>query len=150
MQKTNSRNVKNLLLRKLIPLFIYSVVYIYFMVFNWKIFTISLNVNLGFGVVKMPPFLILFLLGFILIGVLSWISYVASLHKIIYELEHGVEVGKIKDKMVHGKLKEQLEDAKTLGMLNEQLGIADLRKRQDEMRRELDELIRKGQSQKDN
>lgn len=149
MQNPNNEPVKNLLLKKLIPLIIYSVVYIYFMVFNWKVFTISLNVNLGFGVVKMPPFLILFLLGFILIGVLSWISYVASLRKIIYELEHGVEVGKMKDRLVHGKLKEHLEDEKTLGILKERLGITVLQKRQEELGRQVDELTRKGRNQTD-
>jgi len=55
--------IKNLLLKKFIPLFIYSFAYVYYMIFNWKVFVVSLNVNLGFGVVSVPPSIIFFLLG---------------------------------------------------------------------------------------
>ena len=135
--------MKNLLLKKLIPLIVYSSLYLYFMIFNWKIFTISLNVNLGFAILKMPPFILFFLLGFILIGILSWISYIISLRKIIYELERGVEVGKIKDRMLRGKLKDHLENEKNLELLKEKLGIPEINRKHDELRRQLDNLIQK-------
>lgn len=141
--------IKNLLLKKLIPLIIYSVVYVYFMIFNWKVFTISLNVNLGFGVVKMTPFIYLFLLGFILIGVLSWISYIINLRKIIYELEHGVKEGNIKDRMLRPKLKEYLGDEKNLQILDERLGLPEIRRKHEELRKQMDDLMRKEQGQKD-
>ncbi|MDF1575845.1 MAG: hypothetical protein P1P86_11715 [Bacteroidales bacterium] len=141
--------LKNLLLKKLIPLIIYSVVYLYYMIFNWKVFTLSLNVNLGFGVVRMPPSIILFLLGFILIGVLSWITYITSLRKIILELEHGVEMGKTKDRMLRGKLKEHLENEINLDLLREKLGIPEIQKEHKEFRKQLDDLTRENLSRKD-
>jgi len=137
--------IKNLLLKKFIPLFIYSFAYVYYMIFNWKVFVVSLNVNLGFGVVSVPPSIIFFLLGFVLIGILSWMNYISSLRKIIYELQHGVEAGKTKDRMLRGKLKEHLENEKNLELLEKRLGIPEIRKQFEEIRKELDELKRKDQ-----
>jgi hypothetical protein len=131
--------MKNLLLKKLIPLIIYSLVYLYFMVFNWKVFTLTLQVNLGFGVLQMPPFIVLFLLGVLLIGILSWISYMTSLRKIILELEHGVEVGRIKDRMLRGKLKEHLDNEQNLEILRNRLGIPQIQSQLEDMRKHLDE-----------
>lgn len=152
--------MKKLLFRKFLLLILYTLVYLYFMVFNWKMFIISLNVDLGFTVVNIPPFIILFLLGFIIIGILSWIGYVSNLKKIIYELEHGVEIGKIKDKMVRNKVQEHLMDEKTIGILKNKIGIGEISARQEEMVRMINDLKTKlgkeglvnqsDQSQKDN
>lgn len=121
-------------------LIIYTVINIYFMIFNWKVFTISLDVNLGFGSAQLPPFIILFLLGFVLIGILSWSNYVQNLQKIIYELEHGVELGKMRDKMVRNKLQEQLTDEKNLEILKKKLGITDLQQQQETLVNMIGEL----------
>jgi hypothetical protein len=110
------------------------------MIFNWKIFTIILNVDLGFGVVKLPPFIILFLLGFFLIGILSWISYVSSLQKTIYELEQGVELGKMKDKLIQNKVREQLLNPSQIDELKKKMGIAELGKQQEELVKVVSEL----------
>jgi len=142
--------MKNLLLKKLIPLIIYSLVYLYFMVFNWKVFTLSLQVNLGFGSFTMPPFIVLFLLGFILIGILSWISYMTSLRKLILELEHGVEVGKIKDRMLRGKLKEHLENEQNLEILRNRLGIPQMQSQLEEMSKQMENLHMKDQNRQAN
>ncbi len=133
-------DVKNLLLRKSLLLILYTLVYVYFMVFNWAVFTISLNINLGFGTVQLPPFIILFALGFIIIGVQSWVSYISSLQKIIFELQQGVEVGKMKDRLVKDKLKEMLTEEKNLEVLKREIGMEDLNKKQEELVRMLSEL----------
>ena len=132
--------MKKIIVRKFLLLIIYTVINIYFMIFNWKVFTISLNVNLGFGSVQLPPFIILFLLGFVVIGILSWSNYVQNLQKIIYELEHGVELGKIRDKMVRNRLQEQLTDEKNLEVLKKKLGITDLQQQQETMVKMISEL----------
>ena len=132
--------MKKIIVRKFLLLIIYTVINIYFMIFNWKVFTVSLNVNLGFGSVQLPPFIILFLLGFVVIGILSWSNYVQNLQKIIYELEHGVELGKIRDKMVRNRLQEQLTDEKNLEVLKKKLGITDLQQQQETMVKMISEL----------
>lgn len=139
--------VKRLLLRKSILLIIYLVISLYFAIFNWQIFTVNLNVSLGFGVVSFPPFIVMFLLGFIVIGILSWMNYATSLRKMIYELEHGVEIGKMKDKLTGSRVRELLLDDKNLELLKSKMGIQEIRNKQEEITRMLSEL-RKAQEQK--
>jgi hypothetical protein len=135
--------MKKILFKKFILLILFTLVNVYFMVFNWQIFTINQNVNLGFGMVRLPPFIILFLLGFLIIGILSWVSYITNLQRTIYELEQGVELGKMKDKLVQNKIREQLMDQKNIDVLQNKLGIPDLMKKQDELHRLLSEMITK-------
>ncbi|MGW8314188.1 MAG: hypothetical protein ACWGNV_01200 [Bacteroidales bacterium] len=132
--------MKKIIFRKFLLLILYTVINIYFMIFNWKVFTLSLNVNLGPGSIQIPPFVILFLLGFIIIGILSWSNYVQNLRKIIYELEHGVELGKIRNKMVSSKLQEQLMDEKNIEVLRKKLGIADLQQQQESLSKMIREI----------
>jgi hypothetical protein len=135
--------VRKLLFRKFILLIVYTLVYIYFMGFNWKLFTVSLNVNLGFGAVTFPPFIILFLLGFFIIGALSWVNYMTSLRKIIYELEQGAEVGQVRNQLFRTKVQEQLFDEKNINQLMKKMGIPELRKKQEELFLVLSDLNKK-------
>jgi len=132
--------MKNLILRKFLLLFLYTLLYLYFVVFNWEIFVISLKVNLGFAVVSIPPFIILFLLGFVIIGVLSWVSYVSHLRKIIYELEHGIEAGGKKDIRIKEKIRAQLLNEENIKLLKDKTGIRDIASRQEELIRMMNEL----------
>lgn len=132
--------MRKLLFRNSILLIIYVLISLYFAIFNWQVFTVNLNINLGFGVVSFPPFIALFLLGFIVIGILSWINYSTSLRKMIYELEHGVEIGKIKDKLTGTRVKELMLDDKNLELLKSKMGIQEIRKKQEEISRILSDL----------
>ena len=125
--------MKKIIVKKFLLLIIYTIINIYFMIFNWKVFTISLNVNLGPGSIQLPPFVILFLFGFVIIGILSWTNYVQNLQKIIYELEHGVELSKIREKLVRNKLQEQLMDEKNIEILRKKLGIDDIYRQQESL-----------------
>jgi hypothetical protein len=79
--------MKFLLFRKFIWLILFTLVHLWFMIFNWKLFITMLNVNLGLGVVRLPPFVILFLTGFVILTIQSWTGYVNKLHRIIHDLE---------------------------------------------------------------
>ncbi|MEA3477450.1 MAG: hypothetical protein U9R60_04670 [Bacteroidota bacterium] len=135
--------MRKLLFKKFLLLIVYTLVYIYFLGFNWKVFTVSLNVNLGFGVVTFPPFIVLFLLGFFIIGALSWVNYMTSLRKIIYELEQGVEVGQVRNQLFRKKMQEQLFDEENINQLIKKMGILDLQKKQEELSLILSELNKK-------
>lgn len=141
--------MKRIILRKFLLLIIYTVINIYFMIFNWKVFAISLNINLGPGSLQLPPFIILFLLGFIIIGILSWSNYVQNLQKIIYELEHGVELGKMRDKLVRNKLQEQLMDDKSIEVLRDKLGIAEMQRLQESLTKMIREMQSDPKEQKE-
>ena len=132
--------MKNLILRKFALLILYTLVYLYFTLFNWEVFTISLNINLGFAVVSIPPFIILFLVGFIIIGILSWVSYVSHLQKIIYELEHGIETGGKKDIRIKEKVKAQLLTEENINLLKDKTGIREIASKQEKLIEMLDEL----------
>ena len=140
MNQNKSRDMKKLLLKKSIILILYTLANLYFMGFNWKLFTTSLNINLGFGVVTFPPFIVLFFLGFILIGILSWMNYISGLQKIIYELKNGDKNGKVNEKMVSKRVRRQLLDEENLKLMKEKLGIEDIRSKQEELIRSLSEL----------
>ena len=141
--------MKKIILRKFLLLIIYTVINVYFMIFNWKVFAISLNINLGPGSIQLPPFIILFLLGFIIIGILSWSNYVQNLQKIIYELEHGVELGKMRDKLVRNKLHEQLMDDKSIEVLRNKLGIAEMQRQQESLTKMISEMQSDPKEQKE-
>ncbi len=125
--------MKKVLLKSTILLILYILAYLYFAVFNWQIFIVKININLGFRVVEFPPFIVLFLLGFIIIGILSWTNYNIRLRKMIYELEHGMEMGKIKDKLVSTKVREYLLEEKNLDLLKDKMGIREIQKKQEEL-----------------
>lgn len=135
--------VRKLLFRKFLLLFLYTLVHAYFIGFNWKVFIISLDVNLGFRMVTLPPFLILFLLGFIIIGALSWVNYMTNLRKIIYELEQGAENGKEKNQLFKRKVQEQLFDEKNVDLLVKKMGILEFGKKQEELFLLLSDLKKK-------
>lgn len=131
-----------------ILLIVYILVSAYFAIFNWQIFTVNLNVDLGFGVVTFPPFIMLFLLGFVIIGILSWMNYNSGLRRMIYELESGLEMGKMKERLTGGRVRELLTDDKNLELLKSRLGITDIRKKQEEITTILSDLKKAGQEQK--
>jgi hypothetical protein len=79
--------MKFLLFRKFIWVILFSLVHLWFMIFNWQLFITMLNINLGFGVVRLPPFVVLFLTGFVILLIQSWTGYVNKLHRIIHDLE---------------------------------------------------------------
>jgi len=126
---------------------LYLLVYIYFAIFNWQVFTVNLNIDLGFGVIGFPPFIVLFVIGFLLVGILAWINYVNSLRRLIYELEQGIEFGKMKEKMVSNRVQEMLFDDKNIEQLKGKMGVSELRRRQEEILLVLNDL--KAQNQKD-
>ena len=112
---------------------LFLLVSLYFAVFNWQVFIVKLNVNLGFGIVSMPPFIVLFLASFLIIGILSWLNYLAGLRRMIYNLEHGVEVGRLKDQLGGNRIQKFLQDEKNLEQLKAKLEISSLKERQEEL-----------------
>jgi hypothetical protein len=142
--------VKKKIFKHSILLILYTLVNLYFAIFNWQVFTVKLNIDLGFGVITLPPFVVTFLFGFIIIGILSWMNYMSDLQKTIYELEQGVEIGRMRDKLVKTRIKELLLDDRNLELLMDKIGIQDIRKKQDELMKSILEINQKVQNRRDN
>jgi len=83
----NPSKMKFLLFRKFTWVILFSLIHLWFMVFNWQLFITMLNINLGFAVVRLPPFVVLALTGFVMLAIQSWTGYVNKLHRIIHGLE---------------------------------------------------------------
>jgi hypothetical protein len=147
---TKTNTVKKKILKHAVLLILYTLIYLYFAIFNWQVFIVKLNIDLGFAVITIPPFIFLFLIGFIIIGILSWMHYMASLQKMIYELEQGVEFGKMRDRMVKSRVRDWLLEESNVTILTDKLGIRDLRKKQEELMKLLSDINQKVQNQKDN
>jgi hypothetical protein len=135
--------MKKIIIKSSIILLFYTLINVYFAVFNWKIFSVKLNVDLGFAVLEIPPFVILFLAGFILIAIISWINYSLRLRKLIHGLEQGAEIGKLKNKLIEKQLRDLLFDEKTLTILSEKLGIRDVQSKTEVLARQITELSQK-------
>ena len=135
--------MKKVLFKSSILLLLFTLASIYFAIFNWQIFIVRLNINLGFGVVEFPPFVLLILISFIIIAILSWSNYMIRLKKMIYELEYGVEMGKMRDKLTHKRVKELLTEEKNLDLLKEKMGIEEIRKKQEELKKLVQEMKEK-------
>ena len=131
--------MKKLLLKKSWALILYTLLYLYFMVFNWKVFMIKLSINLGPAQVQLPPFILFFIAGLILLTILTWINYIAHLQKMVNDLKKG-ESEKVSDKMLINKVKEQLKDQENVETFQTRLGISEIRQKQDELLRIISSL----------
>ena len=138
--------MKRILLKSTLLLILFILANLYFAVFNWKIFTVKLNINLGFGTAEFPPFIVLFLIGFVLLGIMSWANYNIRLRKMIYDLEHGVEMGKMKDRLDGNRIRKLILEDDNLTVLREKLGIREIQKKQEEIAKILADL--KGKPEK--
>ena len=107
MLKPYPDKMKFLLLRKFLWLILFTLIHVYFLVFNWELFKVMLNIDLGFGVIRLPPFVILFLTGFIIIGIQCWVSYLNNLRRIIYGLKRELETNK-KERKLNMKLRSNM------------------------------------------
>jgi hypothetical protein len=135
--------MRKLILKSSIILLLYTLANFYFAVFNWRIFIVKINVDLGFTVLEIPPFVVLFLTGFILIAILSWVNYNIRLRKMILDLEQGVELGKLKDKLIDKQFRNLLYEENTLTFLTDKLGIRELKSRTEELSRQISQLSQK-------
>ena len=92
---------------------IYLVLSLYFAMFNWDIFIITINTNLGFAVVKTPPFLLLFLIGLFIIAIQSNFSYIRETSHEVENLQRVIELEKLKKDNEINDFKASVLDSQT-------------------------------------
>jgi len=92
---------------------IYLVLSLYFAMFNWDIFIITINTNLGFAVVKTPPFLLLFLIGLFIIAIQSNFSYIRETSHEVENLQRVIELEKLKKNNEINDFKASVLDSQT-------------------------------------
>ena len=111
-------------------LIIWIVIWAYFAAFNWEVFAVALNTNLGFTVITGYPFLFYFIVGIILFIVLRYIAQYLSERQKTYErhLEHkiamqgkDIEILQLKEVLFNMQTKEHNQNVESMNTLNEKL-----------------------------
>ena len=64
----------------------------------------------------------------------------------IYNLEHGVEIGRLKDRASSNMMKNQIFEESNLKLLKERLGITEISKKQEELQILLSDLKQKSEN----
>lgn len=111
-------------------LIIWIVIWAYFAAFNWAVFTVSLNINLGFTVITGYPFLFYSLAGIVILIVLRYIAkylkerqrnHEKNLENKITMQGKDIEILKLKEVLFNIQTKEFNQSAESMKSLNEKL-----------------------------
>lgn len=92
---------------------IYLLIFLYFAVFNWDVFIITINTNLGFGIAQTPPFLLLFLIGLFIIAIQSNFTYIRETRNEVRNLHRSIELEKLKKDNEINDFKASVLDSQT-------------------------------------
>jgi|GEM_PF-1759592 len=111
-------------------LIIWIVIWAYFAAFNWAVFTVSLNINLGFAVITGFPFLFYSIAGIIFFIILRYIAQYMIERQQIHEknLENkiamqgkDIEILQLKEVLFNMQTSEYNKNAESMKSLNEKL-----------------------------
>jgi hypothetical protein len=124
--------IKNFKVRYLINILLALWIFIwsYFILFNWDIFIVKLNINLGFGIISSRPFVIFFVLGMLIILVIRYLlQYSRMLRRIevkekntkIAMQEKDIEILKLKEMLYKEQSTDFNKTAKDISLLHEKI-----------------------------
>ncbi len=111
-------------------LIIWIVIWAYFAAFNWAVFTVSLNINLGFTVITGYPLIFYSIAGIIFFIILRYIAQYLIVQQRIHEktLENkiamqgkDIEILQLKEVLFNMQTKEYNQTAESMKSLNEKL-----------------------------
>ena len=64
-----------------VPLLVLFLVTVYFAIFNWRVFIVSLDVSTGVGSVRLPLVAAVFLVGMLFLGLQTGLTYLMNLSR---------------------------------------------------------------------
>jgi hypothetical protein len=126
------KNMKklNLLQISTFTVIIYLLVWSYYAIFNWDVFSIKLNTNAGFSVIGGFPFVFFFLLGLVALLILRYFIYIhkvnsdkherSSAHRIAI-MEKDIELLKMKEVLFKMQTSEMDKSSTQLNALHDKL-----------------------------
>ncbi|MEE4214269.1 MAG: hypothetical protein V2I34_04335 [Bacteroidales bacterium] len=106
------------------------IIWLYYGIFNWDIFIIKLDANLGFAVIGSYPFVFFFLLGLIFLIVLRYFDTIISMRRLgqykdlknnIALLEKDIEVLKLRETVYKMQSEEMSRNDASLQALHQKL-----------------------------
>ncbi len=113
-----------------ILLVIWLFVWMYYLAFNWAVFSIELKVNLGFAVITGYPLIFFFILGLLTLIVIKYSYHFTALKSVSKEkeeknekslLEKDIEILKLKEVLFKMQTKDLSESSTALNALQEKL-----------------------------
>ncbi len=135
-------------------LIIWIVIWAYFAAFNWAVFTVSLNINLGFAVITGYPLIFYSIAGIIFFIILRYIAQYLAERQRIHEknLENkiamqgkDIEILQLKEVLFNMQTKEHNQNVESMKSLNEKLN-----KISEQMQAEKKEYSKKEEEEKEN
>jgi len=126
--------IKNFKVRHLVNILlgVWIFSWVYFALFNWDIFVVPLNINIGFGIINSYPFVIFFFIGLaIIIAIRYLLQYSRMLRRIevkqkndtIKMQEKDIEILQLKEMLYKMQAEEQDKKSGNLNELHQKLDI---------------------------
>jgi len=110
MKKLNIQSVIDIVLA------IWIAIWLYYLLFNWDVFIVKLNTNLGFNTVTLYPFIFFFFTGLILMIIIKYALHYEQLQVKSINKEHKDKVNLLQKDIEILKLKEVLFRMQTEGL----------------------------------
>lgn len=111
-------------------LIVWVFLWLYYMAFNWAVFSIELKVNLGFAVITGYPIVFFFILGLLTLIIIKYSYHFAAIklsskekeeHNQKSLLEKDIEILKLKEVLFKMQTKDMSESSTALSALQEKL-----------------------------
>ncbi|MCB2195640.1 MAG: hypothetical protein KQH79_07255 [Bacteroidetes bacterium] len=133
MKKTSIQSAINILI------FIWIAVWLYYALFNWDVFVVKLNTNLGFNTVPTLPFVLFFFIGLLILVVMKYIIYYDQVQVDARDKEYKDKISLLKKDIEILKLKEVLFKMQSEGMNKSTATVNALQAKLDELSKKRDE-----------
>lgn len=111
-------------------LILWLFIWVYYLAFNWSVFSVELKTNLGFAVISSYPFLFFFLTGLILFIILKYAYHIVSIQEQNQVkdketktslLEKDIEILKLKEVLFKMQTKDMNDSSSALAALQDKL-----------------------------
>jgi len=118
---------------------IWTFLWFYFLVFNWDVFVVKLNTNLGFTVVKGLPFVFFFVVGLLFLFIIRYSQHLSEIKNRGIEADYKNTILLLEKDIEVLKLKETLFKMQSEEMSQNSGALQSLQKRLDEISNKMDE-----------
>lgn len=143
MKKTSIQSAINILI------FIWIAVWLYYALFNWDVFVVKLNTNLGFNTIPILPFVLFFFIGLLILVVMKYIIYYEQVQVDARDKEYKDKISLLKKDIEILKLKEVLFKMQSEGMTKSTATVNALQAKLDELSKKRDENKEDDQEEKE-
>jgi uncharacterized membrane protein YraQ (UPF0718 family) len=120
-----------------IALAVWIIAWLYYALFNWDVFAIKLNTNLGFAVIGGYPFVFFFILGLLALGFLKYVLQYNQVQQQSREKDQEHKVAMLEKDIEILKLKEVLFKMQTTDLNKSTANLNALHSKLDELSKQV-------------